>query len=118
MILVGFFLWKAVGDIFNLEYKSLVPFGYNEEGVYRVELGEYGKDNNMYNADADNDNARTDNIKRIISTLRQSGEMTDFFVLEGGIAVPNSDNFDRHFDNEGHHRLSSSALHKIYFQWF
>jgi putative ABC transport system permease protein len=94
MILVGFFLWKAVGDIFNLEYKSLVPFGYNEEGVYRVELGEYGKDNNMYNADADNDNARTDNIKRIISTLRQSGEMTDFFVLEGGIAVPNSDNFE------------------------
>ena len=39
MILVGFFLWKATGKIFETEYTLNLSPGYNEHGVYEMQIG-------------------------------------------------------------------------------
>jgi putative ABC transport system permease protein len=94
MILVGFFLWKAIGMIFLTEYTAHVSPGYSENGVFRIELMEHQHDHDMYHAAADNDSARMDNVRRIINTIRQCPEVTSFFVLEGSAAIPNYDNYN------------------------
>lgn len=94
MILVGFFLWKAVGAIFQTEYIAHLSAGYNEDGVFRIEMAEHGNDHQMYNPAADNDSARIDNIGRIIHTISQCHEVSSLFVLSGSAAIPNYDNYE------------------------
>ena len=82
MILVGFFLWKAVGGIFLTEYTAHISPGYNERGAMHIELKECGNDHDRYNPAADNDSARMDNLRQIINTIRECPEVTSFFMLE------------------------------------
>jgi putative ABC transport system permease protein len=93
MILVGFFLWKAVGVIFLTEYTAHISPGYNERGAMHIELKECGSDHDRYNPAADNDSARMDNLRQIINTIRECPEVTSFFMLQGSEAIPNYDNY-------------------------
>lgn len=88
MVLVGFFLWKAVGVIFQTEYTMSIPNGYNEEGVYKMEIGTYSQEHDMYDATADNDSMRAENFRRLTNTLRQCPEVSSFFVMQAWMAVP------------------------------
>jgi len=91
MILVGFFLWKATGKIFETEYTLNLSPGYNEHGVYEMQIGEYHNDYDLYEASADNDSARIDNMKRIINRLRQRKEVSSIFIPQGNSSIPNGD---------------------------
>ncbi len=91
MILVGFFLWKATGKIFETEYTLNLSPGYNERGVYEMQIGEYRNDYDLYETSADNDSARMDNMKIIINRLRQCKDISSFFIPYGGGSIPNED---------------------------
>jgi len=94
MILVGFFLWKAGGVIFQTEYIAHLSSGYSDDGVFRIEMAEHGNDHQMYNPAADNDSARIDNIGRIIHAISQCPYVCSLFVLRGSAAIPNYDNYE------------------------
>ena len=93
MILVGFFLWKAIGVIYLTEYTAHVSPGYNENGVFHIQLMEHQSDHDMYHAAADNNSARMYNAEQIINTIRQCPEVTSYFMLQGSAAIPNYDNY-------------------------
>jgi hypothetical protein len=86
MILVGFFLWKAIGMIFLTEYTAHISPGYSENGVFRIELMEHQHDHDMYHAAS----ARMDSESSIPSA--NAPKVTS--VLEGSAAIPNYDNYN------------------------
>lgn len=89
LVIAGVFLW-AILDPLCLNYADLsIPNGWDDKGVYKVEIRKYSELNVRYDASIDSANLCYDHYRQIYTTLSAQPEIADYaFVWD----YPNSGN--------------------------
>lgn len=92
LILVTFFLWRAIDPVFILETNRAIDKGYDLSNTFRLTVGEYPSTHGKYEAEHATDSMRRVNFLRIYDRLRNYPDISAAVITMSG-GYPSSDSY-------------------------
>lgn len=80
LIAVGVFLWLVIDPLFVLTANRLIPAGYEQNGLYYAQLGEYNPTHPAFRKEANADSIRKNNYFHQLAILRRLPEVESYCI--------------------------------------
>ncbi len=80
IVIAGVFLWYTVDTAFVTEAVKLIPNGYEEEGMYQVELDGYRPNHKLFDKEVMNKEHRIETLQRMMVQVRTLPEVQSFYL--------------------------------------
>ena len=89
IVVAGVFLWYTVDTAFVTTAVNLIPNGYEEEGMYKIELDGYRPNDKLYDKEVTTKEHRVETLQRMMDQVRTLPEVQSFY-LASTASMPNS----------------------------
>ena len=89
IIVAGVFLWYTVDTAFVTTAVNLIPKGYEENGMYQIELDGYRTNHKLYDKEVATKENREATLQRMTDQIHNIPEVLSFY-LAGNATYPNS----------------------------
>ena len=89
IIVAGVFLWYTVDTAFVTTAVNLIPNGYEENGMYKIELDGYRPNHKHYDKEVMTNEHRVETLQRMMDQVRTLPEVQSFY-LASTASIPNS----------------------------
>ncbi len=89
IVVAGVFLWYTVDTAFVTTAVNLIPNGYEEEGMYQIELDGYRPNHKLYDKEVATKEHRVETLQRMMDQIHNIPEVQSFY-LASRASHPNS----------------------------
>ena len=89
IVVAGVFLWYTVDTAFVATAVNLIPNGYEEEGMYQIELDGYRPNHKLFDKEVATKENREATLQRMMDQIHNIPEVQSFY-LAGRASHPNS----------------------------
>lgn len=89
IVVAGVFLWYTVDTAFVTTAVNLIPNGYDEEGMYQIELDGYRPNHKLFDKEVAGEEFRVEALQQMMDQIRNLSEVESFYLAHKNF-YPNS----------------------------